>query len=164
VLIGILVIPCVPVAIGGSAAVGQIENKHFGLVLIGGATIAVTVVPLIVTALARLADRRRRRSRVTPRCRVALTALALMALIGGFLGTDMLREEIAVTRETAARYQQMDDERAAMTRAGSPTRSAWCAGPERIPTTTPTLIDGLRSAWRPALEVSKKMVENAGSI
>jgi hypothetical protein len=26
-----------------------------------------------------------------------------MALIGGFLGTDMLREEIAVTRETAAR-------------------------------------------------------------
>ena len=31
----------------------------------------------------------------------------------------MLREEIAVTRETAARYQQMDDERAAMTRAGS---------------------------------------------
>ena len=41
-----------------------------------------------------------------------------MALIGGFLGTDMLREEIAVTRETAARYQQMDDERAAMTRAG----------------------------------------------
>jgi hypothetical protein len=50
VLIGILVIPCVPVAIGGSAAVGQIENKHFGLVLIGGATIAVTVVPLIVTA------------------------------------------------------------------------------------------------------------------
>ena len=89
-----------------------------------------------------------------------------MALIGGggFLGTDILREEIAVTRETAARYQQMDDERAAMTRAGSPTRSAWCAGPERIPTTTPTLIDGLRSAWRPALEVSKKMVENAGSI
>ena len=50
VLIGILVIPCVLVAIGGSAAVGQIENKHFGLVLIGGATIAVTVVPLIVTA------------------------------------------------------------------------------------------------------------------
>ena len=41
-----------------------------------------------------------------------------MALIGGFLGTDILREEIAVTRETAARYQQMDDERAAMTRAG----------------------------------------------
>jgi len=47
-----------------------------------------------------------------------------MALIGGFLDTDMLREETAVTRETAARYQQMDDERAAMTRAGSPTRSA----------------------------------------
>jgi hypothetical protein len=30
----------------------------------------------------------------------------------------MLREEIAVSRETAARYQRMDDERAAMTRAG----------------------------------------------
>jgi len=162
VLIGILVIPCVLVAIGGSAAVGQIENKHFGLVLIGGATIAVTVVPLIVTAwLAWLIDAPP--ICVTPRCRVALTALALMALIGGFLDTDMLREETAVTRETAARYQQMDDERAAMTRAGSPTRSAWCAGPERIPT-TPTLIDSLRSAWRPALEVSKKMVENAGSI
>jgi hypothetical protein len=35
-----------------------------------------------------------------------------MALIGGILGTDMLREEIAVTRERAARYQRMDDERA----------------------------------------------------
>jgi hypothetical protein len=50
--------------------------------------------------------------------RVTLTALALMALIGGVLGTDMLREEIAVSRETAARYQRMDDERTAMTRAG----------------------------------------------
>jgi hypothetical protein len=50
VLVGILVIPCVLVAIGGSAAVGQIENKHFGLVLIGAATIAATVVPLIVMA------------------------------------------------------------------------------------------------------------------
>jgi hypothetical protein len=38
-----------------------------------------------------------------------------MALIGGgVLDTDMLREEIAVIRKTAARYQQMDDERAAM--------------------------------------------------
>jgi len=41
-----------------------------------------------------------------------------MALIGGVLGTDMLLEEIAVTRETAARYERMDDERVAMTRAG----------------------------------------------
>ena len=29
-----------------------------------------------------------------------------MALLGGVLGTDMLREEIAVSRETAARYQR----------------------------------------------------------
>ena len=42
-----------------------------------------------------------------------------MALIGGgVLDTDMLREEIAVIRKTAARYQRMDDERTAMTRAG----------------------------------------------
>ena len=165
VLIGILVIPCVLVAIGGSAAVGQIENKHFGLVLIGGATIAVTVVPLIVTVwLAWLIDAPPlSRHAALPR-RISLTALALMALIGGFLSTDMLREEIAVTRETAARYQQMDDERAAMTRAGSPTRSARCAGPERIPTTTPTLIDGLRSASRPRSRFRRKWWKTPGSI
>ena len=34
-LIGILGIPCVLIAIGGSAAVGQSEDKHFGPVLIG---------------------------------------------------------------------------------------------------------------------------------
>jgi len=119
VLIGILVIPCVLVAIGGSAAVGQTEEEHFRPVLIGGATIAATIVPLIGMAwLAWLIDAPpHARHAVLPR-RISLTALALMALIGGVLGTDMLREEIAVTRETAARYQQMDAERAAMTRAG----------------------------------------------
>jgi hypothetical protein len=45
VLVGVLVIPCVLVAIGGSAAVGQTEEEHFGPVLIGGATIAATIVP-----------------------------------------------------------------------------------------------------------------------
>jgi hypothetical protein len=119
VLIGILVVPCVLVAIGESAAVGRTEDKHFGPVLIGGATIAATVVPLIVMAcLAWLLDAPPlARHAALPR-RISLTALALLALIGGVLGTDMLREEIAVTRETAARYQRMDDERAAMTRAG----------------------------------------------
>ncbi len=119
VLIGILVIPCVLVAIGESAAVGQTEDKHLGPVLIGGATIAATVVPLIGMAwLAWLIDAPPlSRHAALPR-RISLTALALMALIGGILGTDMLREEIAVSRETAARYQRMDDERAATTRAG----------------------------------------------
>ena len=107
------------VAIGGSAAVGQSEDKHFGPVLIGGATIAATVVPLVVMAwLAWLIDAPPlQRHAALPR-RISLTALALMALLGGVLGTDMLREEIAVSRETAARYQRMDDERTAMTRAG----------------------------------------------
>ena len=119
VVIGIFVIPCVLVAIGESAAVGQTEDKHFGPVLIGGATIAATVVPLIGMAwLAWLINGPPlSRHAALPR-RISLTALALIALIGGVLGTDMLREEIAVTRETAARYQRMDDERAAMTRAG----------------------------------------------
>ena len=73
-LIGILVIPCVLVAIGGSAAVGQTENEHFGPVLIGGATIAVTVVPLIVMAwLAWLIDAPP--ICVTPRCRGASASL-----------------------------------------------------------------------------------------
>jgi hypothetical protein len=49
-LIGIFGIPCVLVAIGESAAVGQSEDKHFGPVLIGGASIAATVVPLAVMA------------------------------------------------------------------------------------------------------------------
>ena len=118
-LIGILGIPCVLVAIGESAAVGQTEDKHFGSVLIGGATIAATVVPLIGMAwLAWLIDAPLLARHAALARRISLTALALMALIGGVLGTDMLLEEIAVTRETAARYQRTDDERAAMTRAG----------------------------------------------
>jgi hypothetical protein len=118
-LIGILVIPCVLVAIGSSAAIGQTQDNHFGPALVGGATVAATVVPLIVMAwLAWLIDMPPLlRSAALPR-RVSLTALALTALIGGILGTDMLREEIAVSQATAARYQQMDDEREAMTRAG----------------------------------------------
>ena len=119
VLIGILVIPCVLVAIGESAAVGQSEDKHFGPVLIGGATIAATVVPLIVMAwLVWLIDAPPLQRHATLPRRISLTALVFLALIGGVLGADMLREEIAVTRETAARYQRMDDERTAMTRAG----------------------------------------------
>ena len=65
--------------------------------------IAATIVPLIGMAwLAWLIDAPpHARHAVLPR-RISLTALALMALIGGILGTDMLREEIAVSRETAA--------------------------------------------------------------
>jgi hypothetical protein len=160
VLIGILDTPCVLVAIGGSAAVGQIENKHFGLVLIGGATIAVTVVPLIVTALARLADRRRRRSRVTPRCRVALLDGAHRRLSrhghaargnrgdpgdGGALPADGRRARghdacrLADKIRTVCRPGEDSDYDTYVDR--------WFA--ERLAA---------------ALEVSKKMVENAGSI
>jgi len=161
-LIGILGIPCVLVAIGGSAAVGQSEDKHFGLVLIGGATIAATVVPLVVMAwLAWLIDAPSlQRHAALPR-RISLTALALMALLGGVLGTDMLREEIAVSRETAARYQRMDDERTAMTRAGfakltdaDPLRN-WVGYTDRTDRFTPDNIRQAalrRLAARPTLE------------
>jgi hypothetical protein len=119
VLTLMLTVPCVLVAIGASAAVGDTDDQHFGRMLIVGATIAATLVPLILMAwLAWLIDAPPLlRHAALPRD-ISLAALTLTALTGGILGTHMLREEIAVSRETAARYRQMDDERAAELRAG----------------------------------------------
>src|SRR5438105_3650022 len=88
----ILTVPCVVVAIGSSAAVGG-GTQPFGRVLAGIATIAATLVPLIVMAwLAWLIDAPTRlQHAVLPR-RISLAALALTALTGGILGSDMLRD------------------------------------------------------------------------
>src|ERR1700676_1270947 len=119
VLTLILPLPRVRVAIGASSAVGDTDTQHFGRMLITGATIAATLVPLILMAwLAWLIDAPPRlRQAALPRD-VSLAALALTALTGGILGTHMVREEIAISREIAARDRQMNDERAAGLRAG----------------------------------------------
>jgi hypothetical protein len=115
----ILTVPCVVVAIGSSAAVGGGDTQPFSRVLAGSATIAATLVPLIVMAwLAWLIDvPARLRHAALPR-RVSLGALALTALTGGILGSDMLRDEIVSYRDTVERYRQMDDERDVAIRSG----------------------------------------------
>jgi hypothetical protein len=44
--------------------------------------------------------------------------LALTALTGGILGSDMLRDEIVSYRDTVERYRQMNDERDVAIRTG----------------------------------------------
>jgi hypothetical protein len=115
----LLTVPCVIVAIGGSAAVGDSDSQHIGRVLILGATIAATLVPLVVMAwLAWVIDAPPLlRHAALPRG-IGLGALALTALTGGILGTQMLGEEFRIYRETAERYRQMDDERDVAIRTG----------------------------------------------
>ena len=119
VLALLLTVPCVFVAIGSSAAVGDSDSQHIGRVLILGATIAATLVPLVVMAwLAWVIDAPPLlRHAALPRD-IGLAALALTALTGGILGTQMLGEEFRVYRETAERYRQIDDERDVAIRTG----------------------------------------------
>ena len=159
VLALLLTVPCVFVAIGSSAAVGDSDSQHLGRLLILGATIAATLVPLVVMAwLAWVIDAPPLlRHAALPRD-ISLAALALTALTGGILGTQMLGEEFRVYRETAESYRQMDDERDVAIRTGfaklsdaSPLRS-WVGYTDRF---TPTDIRqaALRGlATRPTLE------------
>jgi hypothetical protein len=154
VLTLMLTVPCVPVAIGDT------DDQHFGRMLIIGATIAATFVPLILmTWLAWLIDAPPRlRHAALPRD-ISLAALALTALTGGILGTHMLRAEIAVSRETAARYQQMDDERASELRDGYEKLSDASAMRDWVFFTDRFIPDDMRAATlrrlaaRPTLEV-----------
>src|SRR5712692_6558754 len=113
-LIVALAVPCIGVAIEGSAAVGGRGAEHLGALLPAGALIVAVLLPFILAGwLAWMIDMPApRRDAVLPRG-IGLGGLALTVLIGGPLGTGMLADEIRSERATSLRYQQDIDEREA---------------------------------------------------
>jgi hypothetical protein len=110
-LIAILAAPCIFIAIGLSAAVGDSDSQAFGPLAAWSAVVAATLAPLVlmgwlgwvINAPATI------RGAWLPST-AGLAALLLTVVTGGMLGTPMLLDEIASERATAARYQQMEDE------------------------------------------------------
>jgi hypothetical protein len=158
-LIVALVVPCVMVAIEGSGAVGGHDAEQIGTLPRAGALIVAVGLPFVVTGwLAWLIDMPApRRDAALPRS-IGLGALALTALIGGLLGTDMLADEIRIDRATAQRNQQMIDERDAQVREGyarltdaTPLRS-WQSCTDRFAPDAMRAAALKRLAARPTLE------------
>ncbi len=111
-LIVALAVPCIGMAIEGSAAVGGRGAEHLGALLSPGAMIVAVLLPFILAGwLAWMIDvPPPRRDAALPRG-IGFGALALTVLVGGPLGTGMLADEIRSERATSLRYQQDIDER-----------------------------------------------------
>ena len=111
-LIAILTLPCIAIAIGISAAVSDSDSLAFGPLAKGSSLLVATLAPLILMAwLAWVINAPpAKRGAMIPGA-AGLAALLPTVLTGGILGTGMLAEEIAIERSTAARDQQMVDER-----------------------------------------------------
>jgi hypothetical protein len=110
-LIAILAAPCIFIAIGISAAVGDSATRALGPLPAWSAVVAATLAPLVLMgwlAWVINAPATIRGARLPGTA--GLAALFLTVVTGGVLGTPMLLEEIAEERTTAARYQQMEDE------------------------------------------------------
>jgi hypothetical protein len=118
-LLAALALPCIFVAIGISAAVGDSDTRAFGPLAKWSALIAATLAPLVMMAwLAWMINAPATIRGVLFPAAAGLAALLLTVATGGILGTPMLLDEIASERATAARYKLMEDERDADTRSG----------------------------------------------
>jgi hypothetical protein len=118
-LVAVLAVPCIFIAIGFSAAVGDSGTRAFGALAKWSSLIAATLAPLmmmgwlgwVINAPAAI------RGAVFP-AGAGLAALLVTVVTGGMLGTPMLLDEIASEQATAARYKLMEDERDAEVRSG----------------------------------------------
>ena len=126
---------CMVVALSASAAVGSHDNDAFNPILVFIAQAGGIAGPLVAMGwLAWLIDAplARRHSRWARR--LALGGFTLTTLAGGVIGLQMLAEEIAISRKTAAFDRQMIDERDAETqtalRAGRAS-GQWLVRPTR---------------------------------
>ena len=107
---------CMIVALSASAAVGSHDNDGFNPVLVAIARAGGIAGPLVAMGwLAWLIDAPVARRHAAWARRLALGGFTLTTLAGGVIGLQMLGEEIAVSRKTAAFDQQMIDEREAET-------------------------------------------------
>jgi hypothetical protein len=118
-LIVALAVPCMIAAIEGSAAVGGHDAEHLGTLVRVGAPLVAVLLPFILAGwLAWMIDvPPPRRDAALPRG-IGVGALALTVLVGGPLGTGMLADEIRIEEATAARDQEMIDEREVAVREG----------------------------------------------
>ncbi len=118
-LIAILAAPCIFIAIGISAAVGDSATRALGPLAAWSAVIAATLAPLVLMGwLAWVINAPPAIRFALPPSGAGLAALLLTVLTGGILGTPIVLDEIASEQATAARYKQMEDERDAETRSG----------------------------------------------
>ena len=118
-LLAALALPCIFIAIGISAAVGDSDTRAFGAVAKWSALLAATVAPLVMMGwLAWVINAPATIRRARFPAGGGLAALLLMVVTGGMLGTPMLLDEIASERATAARYKLMEHERDAQIRFG----------------------------------------------
>jgi hypothetical protein len=110
-LIAILAAPCIFIAIGISAAVGDSATRALGPLPAWSALIAATLAPLVLMGwLGWVINVPATIRGAWLPSGAGLAALLLTVVTGGMLGTPMLLDEIAEERATAARYQQMEDE------------------------------------------------------
>lgn len=118
-LVAVLAVPCILIAIGFSAAVGDSDTRAFGALAKWSSLIVATLAPLVmmgwlgwvINAPATI------RGALFP-AGAGLAALLVTVVTGGMLGTPMLLDEIASERATVARYKLMEDERDTEVRAG----------------------------------------------
>jgi hypothetical protein len=105
---------CMAVALGESPAVATHDNDDFNPALVAIARIGGILGPLIAIAwLTWLIDAPLARRHLAMLRRPVLAMLGVTTVVGGIIGVQMLGEEIATDRATAARDRQMIDEREA---------------------------------------------------